>query len=381
MKVLFFCNLVPGKQGSFEDLLTALGWEFKRHGDELVLVLAGKPIPQVAESFLEAGLRWHVIPDWTADPDEVNPWAFFSPAVNLLVEEHPDVAVVHFGNELPSLAACILGRLKGVHAKWVWQQDQQMSDPGVLTAVASKIRLLSAAFDHFVAVYDGGKQSMVLRGIAEHRITVVNNSTMARSTNRTAEQVRNNLGVREKALIAVSVASLIPRKRLDFIIKAFADAGSASQNAILLVIGDGSERQSLQSLVSELKLEKAVKFLGLRNDVRDILAAGEMFVHSATAEACSYAILESMAAGIPALVTDSGAAREQISDGESGFVVERDDFETFTKLLQQLLSDADSRHKMGEAARARWHDRYRTEVSAKKYYDLYRSLAGGESEG
>ena len=378
VKVLFFCNLVPRKQGSFEALLAALGLEFKKHGGELVLVFGGEPISEVADSFRKAGLRWNVISDWTTDHDEVNSWAFFAPALKLLADERPDVAVVHFGNELPSLAACVVGRLKGVRAKWVWQQDQQISAPGVLTSIASRIGLLSAACDRFVAVYEGGRQSMILRGVPVRKITVVNNSTSAPSADRTAGQVRRDLGVSEKAVIAISVASLILRKRLDFIIRAFADVGAAAQKAVLLIIGDGAERQSLELLVSELKLGNAVKFLGLRNDVRDILAAGDMFVHSATAEACSYAILESMAAGIPAIVTDSGAAREQIEDGESGFIVEPDDSGKFVKRFSQLIDDPDCRYRMGEAAKAIWHDRYRTEVSAKKYYELYRSLAGGE---
>ncbi len=374
MKVLFFCNLVPRKQGSFEDVLSALGWEFKEHGDELVLVLGGEPIPQVAESFLDAGLRWHVISGWTTELDEVNAWAFFAPAVEQLVEERPDVAVVHFGNELPSLVACIVARLKGVRARWVWQQDQQISAPGALTSFASRIKLLSMAFDRFVAVYEGGRQSMILRGIPNRKITVVNNSTGTPSLRRTPRQVRNDLRVPENAVIAVAVASLIPRKRVDFMIRGFATAKTDAENAMLLVIGDGAERQSLESLVSELELGETVRFLGLRNDVEEILSAGDIFVHSAIAEACSYAILESMASEIPAVVTESGAAREQILDGKTGYVLSRDDMDGFASRLTELLQDEALRKRMGEQARARWQECYRVDLASKKYHALYRSM-------
>ena len=375
MKTLFFCNLVPRKQGSFEAFLTALGDEFSKGGNELVLALAADPIPQVATAFRQAGLRWHVIEDWITEQDEVNAWAFCSPAIRLLVDERPDVAVVHFGNELPSLAAYLAARFRGIKPKWVWQQDQQIGSPGAVTSRISKIRLLSTAFDRLVAVYEGGKQSMVLRGIPDGKIDVVNNSTNAYSSKRTVEQVRRDLGVSETAVVAVAVSSLIPRKRLDFIIRACSGVRVDDSGPVLLIVGDGPERVALESLVSELGIGGSVKFTGLRNDVREILAAGDLFVHSATAEACSYAIIESMAAGLPALVTDSGAAREQIEDGESGFVVDPNDSAGFKRRLEELFENADLRRKMGETARKRWYDSYRTEVSASKYYELYRSLA------
>jgi glycosyltransferase involved in cell wall biosynthesis len=180
--------------------------------------------------------------------------------------------------------------------------------------------------------------------------------------------------VPENAVIAVAVASLIPRKRVDFMIRGFATAKTDAENAMLLVIGDGAERQSLESLVSELELGETVRFLGLRNDVEEILSAGDIFVHSAIAEACSYAILESMASEIPAVVTESGAAREQILDGKTGYVLSRDDMDGFASRLTELLQDEALRKRMGEQARARWQECYRVDLASKKYHALYRSM-------
>ena len=64
MKSLFFCNLRPDKVGAFERVLAELGREHRRHGDRIVLVLAGEPIPAVAGQFREAGVDWHVLPGW-----------------------------------------------------------------------------------------------------------------------------------------------------------------------------------------------------------------------------------------------------------------------------------------------------------------------------
>ncbi len=60
MKTLFFCNLYPRKQGAFEQMLGALGAEFRRRGDRLVLALAGEPIAPVAAAWQEEGIRWRI---------------------------------------------------------------------------------------------------------------------------------------------------------------------------------------------------------------------------------------------------------------------------------------------------------------------------------
>jgi glycosyltransferase involved in cell wall biosynthesis len=82
-----------------------------------------------------------------------------------------------------------------------------------------------------------------------------------------------------------------------------------------------------------------------------------------------------MATGIPAVVTEAGAAREQIEDGVSGFVVERDDLDGLASRIDLLVRDTDRRRAMGAAARKRWDASYRLETAARRYCELYRALA------
>ena len=72
MKTLFFCNLIPLKTGAFENLLAAIGCEFRKAGDEFVVVFAGEPIPPVAAALCAAGVRWHILSEWTSGPEEEN---------------------------------------------------------------------------------------------------------------------------------------------------------------------------------------------------------------------------------------------------------------------------------------------------------------------
>lgn len=377
MKTLFFCNLIPVKTGAFEALLAAIGTEFAKTGDEFVVVFGGEPIVPVAQSLQAAGVRWQVLPHWADGPGREHAWRFVLPAVGLVRRERPDVTVVHFGNELPTLAASLLTRLwGGRHTRWVWQQDQQIRDPGRLGRHLSRIRLLAAGVDHFVAVYQGGRQSLIKRGIPEARIAVIPNSIAPFEPPRAPGWLRRELALPSDVILLVATSSLIARKRVDFLVRACAGlpAGIAADWR-LLIIGEGPEREALVAEARQLGVDQRVHFLGLRNDVRAILAEADVMIHAALSEAFSYAITESMAAGIPAVVTEAGAAREQIEDGRSGFVVARDDLEGFTSRVGVLMADPARRRLMGAAARQRWMAHFRLDVCAERYHRLYQELS------
>ena len=195
MKVLFFCNLVPARTGAVERLLTEVGRVFQGRGDQLVLGLPAEPGDEVASAWRGAGLTWNLVPGWTDAAGREHPWRFCGPALKWLKRHRPDVAVVHFGNEGPSFVVALLAKAAGlVRVRWVWVQDQQIADPTTVTRGLSRIRLLALVFDHFVAVYEGGKRSLLLRGIPEHRISVIRNAVADYESRRPRGWLRQELG-------------------------------------------------------------------------------------------------------------------------------------------------------------------------------------------
>lgn len=371
MKTVLFCNLVPGKAGAFERLLGDIGRASAAAGDTFMPVLAGEPIPVVAAAWRQTGMRWRLIPGWD-DASGVHPWRFWGLALRILAEERPDVAAVSFGNELPTLAAALASRRPGARApRWVWQQDQQIRDPGPLSARISKIRALSWGIDHFIVVYEGGRQSLVRRGIAAERVDVIYNRIADHVPVRPAGWLRKEVGLPPDAVVAVCAGSLIARKRPDFVLAAIESVRARHPGMSLLFIGEGPLRTVL-----EPRAGGAVRLLGLRNDVRDVLAEADLLVHAALAETCTYAITESMAAGIPAVVTDAGAAREQVADGESGYVLAPGDAAGFAERVGRLAGDSALRAAFGRAARARWAARFHSESPGDAYHAVYRQVLG-----
>jgi glycosyltransferase involved in cell wall biosynthesis len=377
VKVLHFCNLAPRKTGAYEAVVCAIAARCREQGDTYRPVFAAEPIAPVAEGLRAAGAPWHVLSAWIGPDGRERPWGFCRPALRLLRLERPDVAAVHFGNELPSLFVSLLAPIAArPRVRWVWEQDQQVRDPSGLARCFSRLGLLRATFSRFVAVYDGGRRSLRLRGIPDDRIEVIHNGVGDCRATRPAGWLRAELGLPSGSVVAVSAASLIARKRIDFLIRAVGQARADVKAPVaLLVVGDGPLAESLEALATDLGLGGSVRFLGLRNDVRDILSEADLLVHASTAETCTYAISEAMAAALPAVVTDAGAAREQIADGESGYVVARDDAAGFADRLAWLIADPAARRRMGQAARARWAAHYRIEEAAARFADLYRRVA------
>ncbi len=381
MTVLHFCNLIPDKEGAFEHLLCCNAEEFAAHGDRYVAVFARMPIEPVRQRLKASGAVLETIPEWSEGGGREHPWRFVVPALRLLKRERPDIAVVQFGNELPALALSLLGDISGPRSvKWLWAQDQQVCDPSPVTSRVNRLRVLSWRFDHFLAVYDGGKVSMAKRGVPAERITAISNSIPDHTPTRTPGWLREELGVEPNSLLVVSVAWLVKRKRMDFVMDAFRAASEALQPgpAIhLLVVGDGPERESLRRSAEAAGIASRVNFMGLRNDVRDIVADCDLLLHASRAETCTFVITEAMCASVPSVVTFAGAAREQIEDGVSGYVLDPEDRDGFVARVAELLGDGERRAAFGRAARERWSARYRVELAAKKYYEMYRGLAGG----
>jgi glycosyltransferase involved in cell wall biosynthesis len=148
----------------------------------------------------------------------------------------------------------------------------------------------------------------------------------------------------------ITVAYLIRDKGVEFLIRAFARLGA--HNARLLIVGDGPEEPRLRQLSASLGIASRTEFLGLRDDVPDLLRAAHVFVHPCLwQEACGLAVLEAMASGCAVVASRTGALPEIITDGQTGLLVPPGDEAALGSALDQVVSDPRLRARLGEAAR------------------------------
>ena len=144
--------------------------------------------------------------------------------------------------------------------------------------------------------------------------------------------------------------------------------------ASFVIAGEGELLEGLRAHAAELGLAREVFFIGRCERVADLLALSEVCVLSSKAEGFSNSILEYMAAGRPAVVTDVGGAREAIEDGRNGYVVPAGDDEAMGARVASLLQDPEGARRMGEEGRRVVGEKFSCEAQLARTEALYERL-------
>lgn len=153
------------------------------------------------------------------------------------------------------------------------------------------------------------------------------------------------------------VANLHWIKGVEHLVRAVALLGDTEVE--LTLAGDGPEEAKLQGLVAELGIGRKVHFLGLRNDVSELVRQAGIFVHPAVwEEAFGFAIAEAMAGGCAVVATNAGGIPELIEDGVTGLLVPPADPIAIAGAIRRLLDDPALRDRLQAAGRQRVEERF-----------------------
>lgn len=142
---------------------------------------------------------------------------------------------------------------------------------------------------------------------------------------------------------ALFLGRLDYEKHVHILIEAFSKLKSHS-NASLEIVGDGSERASLESWAKECGVADRVIFSGSIPDseLSAAYARASVFVMPSIAELQSIATMEAMASGRPILAANAAALPHLVHDGENGFLFEPDNVDELTELLERVFGMKDS---------------------------------------
>ena len=187
-------------------------------------------------------------------------------------------------------------------------------------------------------------------------------------------RMRESLGYAANELLIGCVANFNPVKRHADLIDAFARVYAGLPQARLLLVGDGRLCGAIETRITALGLSGAVRLLGARLDVADILPALDVFALASETEGMSNAILEAQACGLPVVATRVGGNPELV-DADCGVLVEPLNPPALAQALVELLPDAARRVRLGSAARARVCARHSLQGMTDAYFALYRELA------
>jgi len=188
-------------------------------------------------------------------------------------------------------------------------------------------------------------------------------------------RMRALLGLPADAEIIGSVGRLSAEKGYDVLLRAVARLVPARPRLHLLLIGNGHEQRTLRQLAAKLGVADRLHLPGLRDDSPALYPAFDVFCLPSYREGLPLALLEALAAGLPAAVTAVGGVPEVIGDRSPvALTVAPGDVEGLAQGLTRLLDDSDLRARLGAEARRRVEERFSRAQMARAVARLYDGL-------
>ena len=186
-------------------------------------------------------------------------------------------------------------------------------------------------------------------------------------------KVRTMLGVDDSTTLLLSVGRREHQKGQIHAVEALSLLTRSRSGLLLLVVGrEGRASERLYDLVRSVGLEHSVRFLDHRDDVPDLMAASDVLVFPSLFEGLGGTVIEAMALGLPAVVSDIPAIRE-ITDNGAVFVTPGS-AESLADGIRQVIDDPGLAAQLVDAGRHRFETHYTIDRVADQIADMYRSV-------
>ena len=282
----------------------------------------------------------------------------------------PDVVHLHSG-------VLYKGSLAAAIAKVPFQiytdHGRQKPDPWINRALD---RRASRRIDIVAAVSEELRCHLLQFFRYPDRVCVVQNGV---DTNKFTPRVdggsiRREIGIDVDSPIIGSTGRLEPVKGYGVLLSAFAQLRRSWKSAsapVLVIVGDGSERASLERKANQLGLSGAVHFVGWRGDIEEALTTFSVFAMSSYSEGTSVSLLEAMSAGVPPVVTDVGGNADVLGPKLAHRLVPAADPAALASALAAALRDRSALARDSVTARARVLERFSLAAMVSRYEALY----------
>jgi glycosyltransferase involved in cell wall biosynthesis len=185
--------------------------------------------------------------------------------------------------------------------------------------------------------------------------------------------LRHQFNISKERLVLTSIGRLHEQKGHVYLLCALEQLASEFPDVLLLLVGDGPLRNTIEAEIISRNLMSKVNLMGYREDIRDILSITDIFILPSLYEGFPYIILESMAAGNSLIVTDVGGNSESVINGITGIVVPPKNVDYLYKAIVSLVKNPSKRKEMGEKGRQEVLI-FSKEVMLQKTISLYANM-------
>lgn len=223
------------------------------------------------------------------------------------LQEHPEYKILH--SHVRSYASVFFPIAKKYGLKTIVHSHSTSNGSGLKSKVKNLLQKPLVRQSDYLFACSGisGKWLFGDKGIKQDNYYLVKNSIDVgkyRFNLNIRESYRKKLSIENKIVFG-HVGRLSEPKNHKFLLKVFSEIVKKEKNAVLVIVGDGELRESIQKRIGELYLQDNVYLLGSRNDVANILQAMDVFLFPSLWEGLPVTVVEAQAAGLPCIISDT----------------------------------------------------------------------------
>ena len=236
--------------------------------------------------------------------------------------------------------------------------------------------LLNLLTNKITAISKATKQALIkYEYLPENRIEVIYNGIQPLKND--PEQTRL---LKQKLLLSPSypilgtIARLDPIKNHSMMFQAFKLVLKKHPDSILILVGDGEERENLEQLVNELGIRKNVIFTGYIPTPQHYLDCMDIFLLPSLSEGTSMTLLEAMSLSKPCVVTDAGGNPEIIQHKVTGLVTKNNHTEKYAEAINLLLTDPALFEEMTNKSIRRFKQLFSADRMCQNFKSIYQNI-------
>lgn len=192
---------------------------------------------------------------------------------------------------------------------------------------------------------------------------------------KTRTEKRSELKIKPDEIVIGSVGRLDPVKNIDSLVKGFAGLTDRLRGKCkLFIVGDGSDREKIESMIGKYGLKGSVILAGMRRDIPDLLKLMDIYVQPSKYEGIPNSVLEAMASSLPVIATNVGGVSEIVNHDDNGFLYPVGNQDELLNYLTALIKDPARRLHMGIRGRERAISLFSMQKMVETYETVYKKL-------